>query len=107
MGERSASAPERPSSEPEILPPDHGGRWSARRGSGIWIAVDTPDGRRTAFAQPGPLSVFVGALVLCVIAALVFLFLLGALLIWIPVLVAVIAILLLSGLMRGPFRRIR
>jgi hypothetical protein len=87
--------PERPRTEPEIIPPDHSGRpsdWdrAAWRSSGpAWTGAT----QRIYVGRLGPLGFAVLLLVFAVVAAILFLAILGAALIWLPIilLAAVVA----------------
>lgn len=98
---------EAPRPEPEIIPPrrDAGG---LNGPSGIWIRIDKRSGgRRVVIARPGPLSIILGLILIGLVAALVLLVLAGVVLIWIPVLVATILLVLLSGAVRRHWRRLQ
>jgi hypothetical protein len=100
MTRKSMTPVERPAAEPEILPPE-----SPRS---AWKAGDAADGgffgarygQRVYVAKVGPWSLaMLGALALLIgIAAVVFV--VGALLFWIPI----IAVLVLAGLLIGKLR---
>jgi hypothetical protein len=92
--------PERPRAEPEIIPP---GRNSDRAGNPPWQATwqtgwgqnGNPDGmwrtQRVFVMRPGPLGFAVLMLALGLIAAAIVLTLIGAFLIWIPVVALFVA----------------
>jgi hypothetical protein len=88
---------ERPRSEPEILPPGQGERWHRR--------TSEPWGTRIYVTRLGPLSslFLIGAVGL--VAALLLVVLLGAFLLWIPIIGLGIAVAIVTGLLRGYFRR--
>jgi hypothetical protein len=95
--------PERPRVEPEIIPPDRGGRQSNWR-QPLWRTdgfTQTRGTHRIYVARLGPFGL---ALLLLAIAALVVFVLitvLGVVLIWIPVVAVVIIIGALFRLLRG------
>ena len=98
--------PERPRTEPEIIPPDRtGGRggnspWQATRQTGTWQTGWNPDGgqdgawrtQRVFVMRPGPLGFAVLVLVLGLIVAAIVLTVIGAFLIWIPVVALFVAV---------------
>ena len=105
MRNDDASRPERPRSEPEIIPPPRPG---AQARPHVWIAVDEHGGaRRVYVARPGPFAILLALLVFGLILAAVVLVLLGVVLFWIPVAILVVAALLLSGAIRHNWRRLR
>jgi len=97
--------PERPRSEPEIIPPSRGG---GREGaSRIWISVDESGRERIYVARPGPFSIILALLFTGIVIAAVVLVLLGVVLFWIPVAIIIVAALILSGTIRYYWRRLR
>jgi hypothetical protein len=83
--------PERPRAEPEIIPPDHGGGRSPWRGREF---TDFGATHRIYVSRLGP---FGGILL---VLALVVLAVLGALLIWIPIVAFIALVATLSGVLR-------
>ena len=100
--------PERPAAEPEIIPP---GRDGPRRSDGrsrVWVAIHTRRGGTwSSIASPGPFAIIVALLVVAALAAITVLIVLGTVLLWLPVLGLLFALLFVSGLVRGFFRRPR
>jgi hypothetical protein len=93
---------------PEIIPPGRAHERSARGGSGIWISIRTKGrGRAGYVATPGPFAIILALVALGILLTIVLLFLLGALLIWVPVFSLFLAALLLGGIVRGYFPRLR
>jgi uncharacterized membrane protein len=91
--------PDHPRAEPEIIPPEHGGQSDSR--SKIWVWVADQDGmRRTAVTPPGPLSILIILALFALIVAVVVAVFLGAVLIWIPVLVVLFGAALLAATVR-------
>jgi len=97
--------PERPRAEPEIIPPDRTGR---RSGQPTWppawgssASGGAYGSQRIYVMRPGPLGFAVMALVLAVILSLVFLVVIGAFLLWIPV----VALLVVVGAVYRFLRR--
>jgi len=99
--------PERPRSEPEIIPPGaHDGPQSEI--SGIWIRVDEHDGvRRVYIKRPGSFQIFLTLLALGAIAVAIFLVVASLALLWIPIAVFIVAAFLLSGTIRYYWYRLR
>ena len=102
--------PERPRFEPEIIPPDRDGQQSGWRHAPFrdssWRGNpfgDTHTSQRVYVSRVGPFGI---ALVLLAIAAIVTIIVIaavGAVLIWIPVIVTVLVIGALMRLFRGGF----
>jgi hypothetical protein len=92
----------------EIIPPDRTDARPTHSISGIWISAKTPGSKGFAYsATPGPLVIILALLALGILLAVTLLFLLGTLLIWIVVFGIFLAALLLAGLVRENFRRLR
>lgn len=92
--------PERPRSEPEIIPPGARGGPDGGR-EGVWFRFDDSEGTHRVFvARPGLPSILLGLLLVGFVVALIFLLLAGLVLIWVPVVVAGILFALLSGAFR-------
>ena len=91
-------ASEKPRAEPEIIPPgDLDGRPMRDR-----YHFDVHGGsQRIYVTRLGPFGIVVLGLLIALIAAVIPIFLLGALLIWIPVSVLFVAAAVVSGLLRG------
>ena len=98
--ERPVPDANRPLVEPEIIPPGQPDPRS-RRGP----AFDGRGTQRVYVAQVGPFGFAMVALVVAIILALVFLLLLGAFVIFIPLAGALLAAAVLLSLFRGAFRR--
>jgi hypothetical protein len=95
--------PERPRVEPEIIPPDRGGRqsdWrqSPWRSSGFTQARGT---NRIYVARLGPFGFALLMLAIAAIVAFIMIALLGFVLIWIPVVAVIVVIAALFRLLRG------
>jgi len=85
----SDPGPERPPSEPEIIPPDQ--RRAGGRHRGVWVTVDEQGGaRRVYVARPGPFTIVLVLAILGLIAALALIVLLSLAVIWIPVVILLI-----------------
>jgi hypothetical protein len=103
MARRSMTPYERPLAEPEIIPPGHPDSLrddaSARSGS----LFGEHYGQRIYVAKVGPWSLMMLAALALLIAAAVVVVLIGALLIWIPI----VAVLMLAGFLYGKLRQVR
>jgi hypothetical protein len=95
------STPERPRSEPEILPPErsdagamHDARWE-RTGAGTY---------RIRVVRLGPVGATLLALAIGAASAVLLVIMLGTLLILIPVVGLLVAGAIIAGLLRGYFR---
>jgi len=92
--------PEKPRSEPEILPPTHGRRnpyqadWYVAHGSS-----------RIFLARPSAWSLFSIALLIGLIAGVMLAILLGTLLIVVPIVALLIAGMMINNALRGRLRR--
>jgi hypothetical protein len=103
---KNPNEPERPRSEPEIIPPDHG-RGPNRRGPNdpgqSWPPygfTQTRNTHRVYVSRIGPFGFALIMLVVGFLAAILLLILIGAALIWIPVVAVFIVIAAVSGLLR-------
>lgn len=94
--------PERPRSEPEIIPPRHGREADWRRSPWRGGVFDETRGtHRIHVARLGPFGLALLILVLAAVAAIIMIAVLGAVLIWIPVAVALVIIAAVFRLLRG------
>jgi hypothetical protein len=97
--------PEKPRSEPEIIPP--GGRDRDSR-QNVWLWVADGDGVRSANVRlPSPFLIAAVLAVVALVAAAIILVVLGAVLIWIPILLAVIGAVLLAAAVRQRWYRFK
>jgi ABC-type transport system involved in cytochrome bd biosynthesis fused ATPase/permease subunit len=95
--------PDKPRSEPEIIPPGEADARPRRGDARIWSSVD---GRQRIYvARLGPFGFAMVALAVAVIAALVFLLVLGAFVIFIPLVGLLLAAVVITSMLRGSFRR--
>ncbi|PZA10593.1 hypothetical protein DNX69_14625 [Rhodopseudomonas palustris] len=92
--------PERPRYEPEIIPP---GQTHDPMGTRIFIDQNTTE--RVFVGKVGPLGLFLMALVIGAVIAVVLVLLLGAFLLWIPVVGLLIAAGVVAGVLRPLFSR--
>jgi putative flippase GtrA len=98
MNERPARGPERPRSEPEIIPPgdaDTRARWS----------FDGRGTHRVYVARVGPFGFVLLGFVIATLLGLLLLFLLGAFVILIPLAGLLLAVAVVTSFLRGSFRR--
>ena len=96
--------PDTPRSEPEIIPPERGGRRDSRLRVRIWMA-DRDGMRRAPVTIPGPFTIFLVLALVALVVTVLLAVVLGALLFWIPFLVVVIGALLLAAVTRQYWRR--
>jgi hypothetical protein len=99
--------PERPRSEPEIIPP---GRQGGRRGSQshVWVWMADREGMREANVRlPGPLTIFLALALVAMVTGLIMILVLGAVIIWVPVFVLAIVGLLIAAAARQYWWRFR
>jgi hypothetical protein len=89
--------PDKPRSEPEIIPPDDA--HVTRR-----MRIDTDTGR-IYVAKVGPLGTILLVLIVGLLSALLLVLLLGALLVWLPLVALFVTAALVVGLLRGYFQR--
>jgi apolipoprotein N-acyltransferase len=92
------TTPERPSAEPEIIPPDRNQRRSPWQSYGY---AQQHGARRIYVARLGPFGFALLMLALSALVAVILIFVLGAVLIWIPIL----ALLAVGAAIFGRFRR--
>jgi hypothetical protein len=88
---------QKPYHEPEIIPPGHADRASMRR---TYRFVDPHGAHRISAMQIGPFGLVLLAVVIALVAALMLLVILGAVLLWIPLVILLVAVAAISGLLR-------
>jgi hypothetical protein len=103
MSDQRPAQGEQPRSEPEIIPPGSDDRW--QRGRSRAYLYTGPGIHRISITRLGPFSMFLLVAAIGLAAALLFIVLLGAFLLWIPIIGLLLAIAIISGLLRGYFRR--
>jgi hypothetical protein len=103
MGQQPKQQAEEQRSEPEIIPPDHTGQRSAHTSSRARVFINSHGTERIYIATPGPLGIILVALVASILSAVLLILLLGAFLIWLPLLVFFIAGAVVSGILRRKF----
>jgi hypothetical protein len=107
MDERPIPPGERPRAEPEIIPPGGDDRQSEASATHIRVFVDGGGIHHIRVSRLGPLGILVLALMIGILLAIVLILVLGAFLIWIPLVGLVVAAAIISGLLRTHFRRPR
>jgi hypothetical protein len=95
---------EQPRSEPEIILPGDRDRWQQGRAR-AWL-FNGQGTHRIYVTKLGPFSTFLLIAAIGLAAALLFIILVGAFLLWIPIVGLVIAIAIISGLLRRYFQRL-
>jgi hypothetical protein len=96
MDERPVPQGEKPRIEPEIIPPGQAeARWD---GSPRWSSGAT---HRVYVTRIGPFGFFLIAAAVVAFAILVLLVMVGAFLLWIPIAGLLLAVAVVSGLLRG------
>jgi hypothetical protein len=86
-----------PHAEPEIIPPDYSDRTSVQS---AYHFVDPHGTYRFYAARLGPFGIIVLALVIGIVSTAMLIIFLGAVLIWIPVFVVLVAFAVVSSLIR-------
>jgi hypothetical protein len=104
--------PDRPRSEPEIIPPERGDRRQNGRSqdgrSHVWVWVADREGMRQAnVALPGPFTIFLALALVTLVVGGILVLVLGAVLIWIPIFVLAVGALLIAATARQYWWRFR
>jgi len=86
--------------EPEIIPPDHSRAEAMHGRPDPWSSANVYTTHRIYVRRVGPLGIFLAALLIGTLVGAVFVVLLGAFLIWIPVIILMFVAAVLIGLMR-------
>jgi hypothetical protein len=98
-------APERPRSEPEIIPPNDASArdpWGRSRNGRVWTSFN--GAQRVYVARVGPLAMAMAAISVGLLAAFGFLVLVGVLAIIVPLGGVILAALIIAAVLRGPRR---
>ncbi|MEJ2374533.1 MAG: hypothetical protein P8Y71_03635, partial [Pseudolabrys sp.] len=90
-----------PRAEPEIIPPDRAGRDKHRKRT----FTDAYGNERIYVAQVSPVGSILVVLVAAILLAVMLVLLLGALMIWLPVLVFFVAGAFIVAIVRAYFKR--
>ena len=107
MNERRLPAGEKPRSEPEVIPPDRRDRQPRSSVAGIRVFLDGGGVRHIYVTGMGPLGIVALALMVAILLATTVVLLLGAFLIWIPLVGLLVAAAIISSLLRAYFRQPR
>jgi hypothetical protein len=97
------SVDETPRSEPEIIPP--GARLNSPFEQGIWMASDWQGVRRLYVAQLGPVGMTLLVLGIVFLAICVIFLVAGFVLIWIPIVAALVVVSIVAARLQRFFRR--
>jgi len=97
---RNSDEPERPRAEPEILPPERSGGRGGRNGWPPSYGNGAQGTHRIYVSRIGPFGFALLMLVVSLFAGILLLILIGAALIWIPVVAVLVIIAAISGLLR-------
>jgi hypothetical protein len=100
IDKRPNSQGEEPRSEPEIIPPGRAERDRAR----MRIYIDERIGR-VYIAKPGPLGTILTVLIVGLLLTVMLIMLLGAFLIFLPMVVLFVTAVIVAGLLRIYFQR--
>jgi hypothetical protein len=96
---KSSKRPERPRAEPEIIPPDRSRDAGSRRPD--WPPYTQSYGtHRIHVGRIGPIGFALVMLVVGLIAGILLLALIGAALVWIPIVAAIAIVAMISGVFR-------
>jgi len=98
---------EKPRAEPEIIPPSRDDRQPRSYTARIRMFVNDDGARHIYVARLGPLGILLIALMIGIFFAFMLVLLLGAFLIWIPLVGLLVAAAILSSVLRAYFRQPR
>jgi hypothetical protein len=101
------TAGEEPPAEPEIIPPDGDDRQSGSSTARIRVFVDESGTRHVYVPRLWLLGILLLALTIGILFAIILVLVVGAFLIWIPLVGLLVAAAIISGLLRAFFRRPR
>jgi hypothetical protein len=90
-------------SEPEIIPPGAG----SRSRSGVWVAHSGYGYRRVYVSRIGPLGLIFLGVAIGALSLFAILLLVGAVLIWLPIIGLIALAAIVSSVLRGPSRHPR
>jgi len=107
MDDRPITAGEKPPAEPEIIPPDGDDRQSRSSTARIRVFVDESGTRHVYVPRLWLLGILLLALTIAILFAIILVLVLGAFLIWIPLIGLLVAAAIIPGLLRVFFRRPR
>jgi hypothetical protein len=105
--DRGRDRPQQPRSEPEIIPPSRGGH-ERDPNARVWVWVADQDGaRRASLRVPGPFTIILILALIAIIAFGLLVVALGAVLIWLPIVVLAFCALILVAMTRHYWWRFR
>jgi hypothetical protein len=107
MDEPPITTGEKPRAEPEIIPPDSDDRQSKSSTARIRVFVDESGTRHVYVTRLWLLGILLLALTIGILFAIILVLVLGAFLIWIPLVGLLVAAAIISGLLRAFFRKPR
>ncbi len=105
MIDQQTPSNKRPRAEPEIILPDRAETRSSGDTSRLWVLSGERGTHRVYVAKVGPFGIILLALTISILFVLLLGILLGAFLIWIPLIGLIVAAAIISGLFRSHFRR--
>jgi hypothetical protein len=105
MDRRPKPQGDEPRSEPEIIPPDQAERRTAPSAPQMRISVDRHGTERVYVAKLRPLGFILMLLTIGILSAVFLVLLLGAFLIWIPLVGLLVAGAVIFGLLRAFFQQ--
>lgn len=107
MDERPIPAGQEPRAEPEIIPLDGDDRQTRSSTARIHVFVDGSGTRYIYSSRLSPLGIVLLALTIGILFTIMLVLVLGAFLIWLPVVGLLVAAAIVSGLVRAYFRQRR
>jgi hypothetical protein len=108
MGERPTPTLVIPRDQIEILPADPSDQRPVIGGSRIWVSFDAKGGNRRVFiARPGPIGTILLSIALGMLLAVTFVVVLGVVAVLACITGVLMVGILLNGLIRGQYRRLR
>jgi cobalamin biosynthesis protein CobD/CbiB len=92
---------DKPSAEPQIVPPNRATQEAAGDHPRVWISFTTSNGRqKTSVRSTGAFAILLALLVLATLCIVVLFILASAILIWIPLAIAFLVVLFALDFMR-------
>lgn len=102
---------EYPRREPEIIPPGRDPSGASRRGrpaDSVWVRFEgRSGGPRVFIARGGWVSLALGALAIAFVIAVLITLIASLLLVWLPLVIAVVAVAIGAGALRSRWNRLR
>jgi hypothetical protein len=100
-----ADEPERSVHEGEIIPPGRAGPRARRPEPDVRLFINLGEAARFRVVRPGPVGSFLIGLLIAVVVVTILVLLVGAFLLWIPLMALFIAGAVIVGLLRAYFQR--